>query len=387
MSRTVQIALVGDPANPGDRIPESEWAKSWNEHPRLDFGVEDRETLASIVERALPAFGVDLSKRDIAPVHIVDVVLYRGEDELTRPLAGTFSVVDDDGRVLWSAYDLRLIPYEQLRRSVDAGAIEGDPERLYLILKEPVGDGIGVDWPTLVEAVKLMWAIADHVATAGGAAWALKAIGGALRERLRRGEHAVAENAHRWAQRGAWPGTFARFLRRETWSSTTLADLLGCSVEDAEALLGLFGFAYSDEDGLWHKEGDAAGRVLAALYRETELTRFELSTGEREEFEARVEHLLTTGHSLPEPTFDFDEPQPTFELASFAMTSEGIAGQATIGGRQVQMQIPIEELELEQIPQFNALFDAASRLIRSEAARFGADTQREGDDDHREEPS
>jgi hypothetical protein len=79
-------------------------------------------------------------------------------------------------------------------------------------------------------------------------------------------------------------------MGRPSWSAEDLSTLLGCSFEDVEAMLALFGFSYVD--GLWRQEGDDAARILAAAFEEAAATRFELSEDDRQEFEACVEQLV-----------------------------------------------------------------------------------------------
>jgi hypothetical protein len=381
----VTVALVGDPANPGARIEPEEWEKPWDERPKIQLELDEGETLGSLVERSLESFGVDTTDRDLAPVHIVDLAVYQGET-LTRPVYVDFTLVDEHGTAVWSIHDLRLIPYEQVVRSVEAGALVGDPERFYLVLSEPIGDGIGIDWPTLVQAWDLVWAIAEHVAAAAGAGWALKAVVDRVRGRLKGGRDALDRNVHRWAQRGAWPSHFARFLRRETWSSETLAGLLDCSPADAEAILALFGFSFEEADGLWHRDGDEAARILGAAYDEAAMARIDLSEGDRERFEARARELLETGQAPPEPIYELEEEEPEFfELVSFAITSEAIAGQLNIGGRQIQIQIPIEDLDAQQAPNLGVLFEAAYSILQAEVIRLGRDAGEPADETDEQE--
>lgn len=58
MPETVTLALVGEPAQPGARLEESEWERPWAGRPTVELEVEPEESLASVVERALAAFGV-----------------------------------------------------------------------------------------------------------------------------------------------------------------------------------------------------------------------------------------------------------------------------------------------------------------------------------------
>jgi hypothetical protein len=230
-----------------------------------------------------------------------------------------------------------------------------------------------VDWPTFVQAWEIAWGVLDYVATAGGAAWVLKTVAGLVKDRLGRGRDALERNVHRWAQRGAWPYSFYRFLERDSWRSDDLGRLLGCSQEDAEAILALFGFAYDETEDLWRREGDQPAQILAAVRQEIVMSDLQFSESGREEFEGRLESLFQSGEPLPERAYDpEEEPEESFELLSFAMSADEVVAQVQIGGRQVQILIPLHELA-ESYPEFSALYSTAYGLIQAQVARFGRD--------------
>jgi hypothetical protein len=123
MTTRVTVALVGDAGKPGARLGMDEWTKSWDERPQTELEVEDDETLASVLDRAWNSFGVAEPEYGLGRWTAGDVGVYR-EDERAKPT--TLTAVDDRGAVAWNAWDLRLVSFGQLVRSIDAGAIEGD---------------------------------------------------------------------------------------------------------------------------------------------------------------------------------------------------------------------------------------------------------------------
>jgi hypothetical protein len=365
----IAVALIGNPAAPGAPIPEGDWTIAWDERQKIELEVEDNASLGFVVDRALSEFGVVLGEEVIA-AYVVDLAL---QDEADRVQVWDMTLVDDEGRAIWTAHDLRLIPYSQLVQSADAGAIRGDPRRLYVVLREPIGNGLGIDWPSLVQAWHAVDEIVARIGQYGGAAVAMSGAYRYVRNRLRRGMETVGRNAPRWSQRGANPYAVFRLLTlRPTWAASDLRRLLGCSEDDAEATLELFGFAYQEGDGLWHQAGDQAAGVLAAIFDEAASTRFELSAEEGRQFEERIDELLRTGEPPPERTYGFEEEHQFFELVSVALTSENIVAHGRIGGRDVQLQLGIQETAGTE---YDELWALAYRLLTREVVRIGADVQ------------
>jgi hypothetical protein len=153
--------------------------------------------------------------------------------------------------------------------------------------------------------LELVDAIAIRVGEYTGAYIAIHKAIKYFRERIGRGREAVDRNAHRFDQHGAWPYSLVRFLsRRESWNPEELAEFLGCTAEDAEQILALFGFGYDESDGLWHRDGDEAGRLLAAALDEVVAVRdLLLSDSDRQLFESRIEELLSNGERPAEAPY------------------------------------------------------------------------------------
>ena len=201
----------------------------------------------------------------------------------------------------------------------------------------------------------------------------------AVRERLGRGRETTEKHMHRWAQRGTYPNDFARWLHRDTWSAETLAGLLGCPQDEAEAILALFGFAYSDDDALWHRGGDPAGRLLEAAYDEAAWLNIDTEES-RAEFESRVESMLRTGEMPAERKFELAGEEEEFvapmEIVTLAVSPEGIAGHGRFGGREVQVHVPADEMAPDQAGDYGELLGIAYRFLEREIARLGKDAER-----------
>jgi hypothetical protein len=366
---TLTIALIGDPAHAGDRIPEDEWSRSWSERPTIEIEVGEDEPLGSMVDRALSEFAVNLGEGAVS-AHRVDLALRQENADEVR--VWDLTLVDDEGRVIWTAHDVRFIPYSQLVRSVEAGVVVGDPRSLYLILKEPIGNGLGIDWAEIVQAWQIVDDVVRRIGDYGGAAAALVAAYHLIRTRIARGRDALARNVHRWSQRGGHPyGLFKLLTSRTAWDADDLGRLLGCSLEDAEAVLELFGFSQSDADALWHREADEAARLLSAAFDEAAATPYELIAPGQGSFEARVEVLLRTGERPPEGDRELEEDLPRFlEVVSLGLTSQGVVGHARIGRSEVHVQLAAEEI---QGTEFSELWELAYQLLSREISRLGVD--------------
>jgi hypothetical protein len=338
MQTAVTLALVGDGTRPSARLNDEEWNKPWSQRPQVELEVADDESLASVVERALRELGVRIEEGGLQPQYMVDLGLYEGEE--SRPIPVDLALVDSDGKVTWNVWDLRLIPYGELVRSVEAGAIVGDPRRVYLILREPIGDGIGIDWSSLLDALGVAWKVAEHVVTTYEIARGTRAVIENVRDRLTRAREAARRNMFGWAQRGAEPSAIARFLSRDAWSASTLAAFLGCSKEDAEALLALLGFAFDERTSEWRRTNDdEAGALLLGIYEEAAWYGADLliSSEAREEFQRRVEELLRTGERPAERAYGFqglvgdelgadegaEQPAPQARATSIAIVRSG----------------------------------------------------------------
>jgi hypothetical protein len=334
VAENVTVGLVGDPVEQvGTRITRFEWERDWSERPQVTLKVDPSELLSSIVERAFIALEVPDSPHGISSHHSVDIALY--EPEQKAPRAWDLTLVDDRGRAVWTSYDLRLIPYGELRRAVEHGAVPGDPSRLYLVFKEAVGNGAAIDWPTLLHAWRAVDPIIVRIGEYGGATTAVAAIYKLIRSRLASGRKAAEPEVLGWAQRGAWPYTVRRFLGEREWEPLHLSRLLGCSETQAEDVLAVFGFAPGD-DNRWRHNGDEAGRLLGLILDELSEMYVDPADEAWTQVEERLESLLTTGERRP---YDYSiDTYPSWqgveqrERIKKGLWASGLAGAAFFAG-------------------------------------------------------
>jgi hypothetical protein len=301
MPHDVTVALVGDPRNPYTAITDDEWERTWDDRPRVALEVAEHESLASILDRAAASFNVADPGYSAAPHVLFDVALHRAD----LPLGfGTtdIALIDEHGVAFWNAWDYRLIPYQDVLDSVEAGAMEGDPRHLALILREHAGNGVILDWPDLLQAWDVAWEVAKAVGVVGGVAATAKLVIDSVQSRIERGRQSVWKQAPRWSRRGAsHPPVISSFLADRTWDPEALSQFLACSLEDAEAALEVFGYAQA-ETGLWEREGDEPARLLRLIYSDAVTWHGDRPAEEwLPEFRQRVEVILTTGQAPPEP--------------------------------------------------------------------------------------
>jgi hypothetical protein len=299
----VVVAVIGDPrgypANGPvlyDVLPEKYWSVPYSARDKVTLQVEPDETLGDVLRRAA------LHWSTMVGAH---VAFYRPEDEGSPPrrMGPVVPLIDEHGRVTFGHYfgDVR---YVDLLRSADAGALDGDPRRPYLILQPGIGNGVLPDWHTIQTIWQTVEYVATALATAGGAGAALlgakKATIDRLRKRAKDTQAVVAEKSEDWVSRNGEPYDFGEWLDDRPWLPAEIAPLLACTEGEAEAVLWAFGFAPS-ESGLWRKNATEEARLCA------ETTRLAVQgyTHEASEAELRavirdeIEHYLTENEARP----------------------------------------------------------------------------------------
>jgi hypothetical protein len=296
----VTFALVGTPPQLPSSVTEEEWSKSWDERRKVTLDVEDAETLASAIDRAARDLGIPPDEYFRSRYTMVDLALREADD---RPRIRALVVLNNQGEAMWNAWDLRLISYGEFARAVEAGALPGDPRQLYLIWHQKGGNGVIPDWPDLIEGLDIAWDVVKALGVVGGAYYTVKVMAvDPLRKRLERGRDAIARNAPSWALRGAAPYSVDALLSDRGWSSESLAALLGCSVEDAEATLETFGFTFDEATGEWRPGGDDAAQLLRVIHHEVSYgLHSDAPDSLRTQYRRRIEILLQTG-SVPPAT-------------------------------------------------------------------------------------
>ncbi len=306
MLTRVTVALVGDPetalvAGGGLRHPE-DWEMPYVERAKRELDVADDERLSSIVQRALEAFDVRVAGDPDwnAVDRIAFIAFYKPEDERSlQRLRPDVTLVDSEGRARWEPFWQR-VAYREILRAGEAGALDGDPRRPYLILQPGIGNGLLADWQTLVTVWDAFW----YVMTKALAGYAGVKAYQELKERFGRGPEVVGGHYAEWQERGARPDNMDRFLSQKLWHEADLGELLGVTTDEAIGFLSSSGY-WRRENGLWECGADEAAKLL---HGNLEFMVHTAMTTRRDAAERvlreRTERFLETGAA---PEVDWDE--------------------------------------------------------------------------------
>jgi len=286
----VVVALVGDPTQPLPEIlPERFWLQPYSERQTVALDVRPDESVGDVLQRAVEQSG--------APGMGARIAFYAPDDEQQlnpRRASPTVPLVDDAGRVTWRHYWYEPT-YGELLRSGEAGALNGDPRRPYLLLEPGRGNGFLSDWPTILTVLVAVRYALGLVADMDGAA----SVVDRLRRKTRAASDVIEAKGDDWSSRNGDPYDVAEWLDDRPWLPADLVPLLGCTEDQAEAMLWAFGFAQADS-GLWRRNADEEARLLG----ETTFAGIHLFQHADEEQMRRIvreelEHFLATGRARP----------------------------------------------------------------------------------------
>lgn len=228
--------------------------------------VEPSETLGAVLREAARTAGAQLppwaSWDSWVPAFISFYSAKRDPD--LGWLRHEVTLLDPHERVRWT-FAWADEPVGEFLRASDAGVLDGDARKPYLLLQPPMGNGIITDFPTFVELWRLWWDIADKVGILGG----LWAIWKGVSPRLRRDSVPtpvdtpdLIEGLYRgWIDNGARPDNLVAFLGQRPWHLQDLAQMLDCTPAQAQALLLGFGHERNDS-GLWVPGDSAPAQLL-----------------------------------------------------------------------------------------------------------------------------
>lgn len=279
MALDVEIALIANPAAPFEPGPidASFYAQPYRERRRVTLQVPPEESLASVLERAAAALELRPPTDHWLGGHFEaahrKIAFYKPDDETGpirrskgRLLLGELTLTDQNGRAIFGVHDLRTVRFSDLLRSGQAGTIEGDPLRPYLILDDGWGDAPPVDWVTVEAGLEAAWEIVKAAAVVTGAATGAVKVRKWLLGRLGRGRESLHENQE-WAQRGYRPDQFESLVLTREWQTDELADLLDCSEDQAEGVLWIMGYVLDEREGTWKFDEGEPGATFSAIIR------------------------------------------------------------------------------------------------------------------------
>jgi hypothetical protein len=299
--------------------PMSEQTKElrWDERMKAVLDVDDEESLASVMQRAKREF--DLKPRvlrsrgvfeEMAPEGVAGLPYFFRfyEADNDPPLAQRGSslfafnleTIDQQGRAHWNRKSDE-IPFGDLVRAGDAGLLNGDPLRPYLVLSLPQGGG-GVltdAWNVLQTVWTIMGGLTGTIAFAKLTATQTSR----LKEMLQRGS-VVHKKAEDWTSRGGGPYEIRKTIERHPWAPDDMRALLDVDTDDeAVAVLELFGAARND-DGTYSLADTAEASLLRVVEDEAlQLARFgyrELSEADKKMVQERLRIIFETGERVKE---------------------------------------------------------------------------------------
>ncbi len=267
----------------------------WSALKRAMVEVDETQTLRHLLRQACVPLGVSLNPRAIDVLselaaadgkpspspdpadHLVFIGFRQPDDDLPTldaPEAGvvrrdtrlhqrTAVVRDGAGCAVWRRPGLDAT-MKELVDAATAGLVDGDPLQPYLIPSIPQGDLGGVDtWIAFRDAIIVLWGVAGAIATVDGVLGVAERLTKVRQRRSRAMTRAVERHAASWHDRGAAPSDLLRMLSQRPRTTDEVAALLGCTPDEAGALLWGFGFVHDNERGVWLHCGDDVAQLIA----------------------------------------------------------------------------------------------------------------------------
>jgi hypothetical protein len=326
----VVFALISSgPDSQTQMLPAEEFARPYSERDRFTVEADPDETLASLRGKAFRHFGFDVpdSTSKYGKAAMGPVAFFKEGDHerikdrvMPRMHWGQLILVDDEGHAIFGVYDLRTVTLGDLLRASEAGVLDGDPLRPYLMVEGGWGDHPPPDWPTLVHGFEVAWPYIRSVIETTGIALTLQEVWKRVSDRLRTSAE-TADEHREWSQKHYSPYQFQALLRTRNWTTEQIAVLLDCPVEDVEPVMWGLGFSLDPETETWKEESDLTSDLVRKVHLEIDIVSNE---DPKDDLDAllrdRIKHLIETGESAPvshlEPAFPEDNPDFSGGFAS-----------------------------------------------------------------------
>lgn len=232
--------------------------------PSVVLATAISEPMGSIIDRAGAHFGISPPRpqnggqeyNTLSQLLGYTAFYRHGEETGVPSYLRTLTIVDPDGRARFAVPWAQVL-YGDLARASQLGLLDGNVERPYLFLPTAFGDFGGYDWQEALSALGVLWQAIEHAATAlgvgSGIHWLKSRLDG-LRRRTERRAELLQQYGPLWRDRNAAPANLSRLLSLRAWQANEIAGLLGCPLEDAEAILWALGASYNHADGRWYME-------------------------------------------------------------------------------------------------------------------------------------
>lgn len=313
MAIEVTVALLGDRSHPFETVsrslPEKELARPYADREKVTLEVRADEPLTDVFDRSAAEFLIEAPWEGPVSEAIAFVAFYTAEDEdrFTGPYTSELTLLDGEGRARWGVY-FRDVTYGEIVRAADAGILRGDPRRPFLVIAPGHGNGMLPTWAAFLVGLDVLWKVMQAVATTEGVLAFSKRVVEGARLRLRPGREALEAHYLEWSDRGGRPDTLLDTLGQRPWASADLAEVLGCSAREAEAILWALGYTPA-ESGLWRRDGDEEARLLRLAVDGLQPTYGENPMQFERLLRHRAQSLLEVGQPPPEPTYEEGWPE------------------------------------------------------------------------------
>lgn len=266
---TFKVSIVGDPNEPYPWITSQQhmWERPADSWPVVEVHVSKDDALGQVIDRAAAAVGLKEVHTDEGVSSVSDVIAYiafrQWADGYQPPQLSALATLDKAGRVVWRR-QWTSVRVHELLDAADHGLVEGDPEHLYLILPTAFGDFPGFDWEHVIACLWIVREVIGTLSDTSSAVDLFKLLRARLKKRTE-GVEVVAARAVDWKSRGAAPSDLHRMLSRSSRSSSEVAALIGCTDQEAEAVLWFLGASYNDNDGKWYWNRTEEDRLFAYM--------------------------------------------------------------------------------------------------------------------------
>jgi hypothetical protein len=317
MALKVEVALIGDPDQPRGmgEVDQSFFDVPYAQRRRVRLQVDEHESLSSVMECAAETMGLRAGGSVGGPFDARSnrIAFYKPEDEdgfarrgMPRVFANELILVDRNGLAIFGVYDHRAVRFSDLIRASQAGTLEGDPLRPYLMLDFGWGDAPPPDWATIQQGLEVVWQALQALGVVGGAVAAVSKGKEWLANRVGRARDALSSHPE-WMHKGYRPYQFEALLASRAWTPAGLAPLLGCSEGEAEAVLWAMGYTFNPDAKRWERAGDEAAEMLANINIAIAWAEKQ-GKGWEPSFRRWLMRYLDTGECPP-----FESLQPSFE--------------------------------------------------------------------------
>ena len=259
----VTVALIGNPAKAGE-LDEDEWnsGKPFADRPTVRIAARTDETLAVVMRRAVEHFNARYQDGHSFWPAFISFYDPRDDWGYSWNLRTTLDVVDSTGKAIWNRhwYEVKV---GDLLLAAESGLLREDPSRWYLVLVQPMGNGFFTDWSSVVAAWFIFEKLLSFLADAHGTSAAISNLLSKFRQRAGDFPELLDRHAVDWTDRGAAPPDLQRLMYFDSWDASSLSRLLGCSMNEVEAILWAHGYTYDIVDGVWRRSQTPESAFLA----------------------------------------------------------------------------------------------------------------------------